>query len=112
MNPPAPYQQPSPQQASLILDQLLQMVTTLLERWMSSPASTFQEQALRSLLPQFLPSLEAELRKEPVKVIQVLAFIHVMLGELLTDPSTPGAHQLLLIQLAELGQPNGHQQPE
>ena len=105
MPAPTPTSQPSPEQASQILERLLNLLEKLLERWMSSPASTFQEQALRSLLPQFLPSLQTELRKNPLQVVQVLMFAHVMLGELLADPTGGGAEQLLLLQLAELDRP-------
>jgi len=105
MPAPTPTSQPSPEQASQILERLLQLLEKLLERWMSSPASTFQEQALRSLLPQFLPSLQAELRKNPLQVVQVLQFVQLMLGELLADPTGGVAEQLLQIQLAELDRP-------
>jgi len=105
MPAPTPTSQPSPEQASQILERLLNLLEKLLERWMSSPASTFQEQALRSLLPQFLPSLQAELRKNPLQVVQVLQFVQLMLGELLADPTGGVAEQLLQIQLAELDRP-------
>ena len=105
MPAPTPTSQPSPEQASQILERLLQLLEKLLERWMSSPASTFQEQALRSLLPQFLPSLQTELRKNPLQVVQVLQFVQLMLGELLADPSGGVAELLLQIQLAELDRP-------
>jgi hypothetical protein len=106
MNEPGPPTfQPSPEQATQIVERLLQLTEKLLERWMSSPASTFQEAALRSLLPQFLPSLQTELRKNPLQVVQVLMFVQLLLGELLADPSGAGAEQLLLVQLAELDRP-------
>ncbi len=107
MSQPAAFPQPSPEQASQTVDRLLQLLEKLLERWMSSPASSFQEQALRSLLPTFAPSLATELRKQPLVVVQALMFAQVMLGELLADPTSGGAEQLLLLQLAELDQPTG-----
>src|SRR5258708_37038436 len=100
--PAAPRPSPSPEQASQIVDQGLQLLENLLARWMSTPASTFQEQALRSLLPQFLPSLQAELRKSPAATVQVLAFVHQALGELLAVD----APQLLLPELARLASGN------
>lgn len=100
--PEAPRPSPSHAQASQIVDQGLQLLEDLLARWMSTPASTFQEQALRSLLPQFLPSLQAELRKNPTATVQVLAFVHQVLGDLLTNPEAPR----LVLTLGELA--SGH----
>ena len=104
--PAAAFPQPTPEQASQIVDRLLQLLEKGLEWWMKTPASTFQEQALRSLLPQFLPSLQNELRKQPVGTVQILVLVHLALGKLLTtDPMAELSDQQLLAQLAELAQP-------
>lgn len=102
---PRVFPQPSPERASQIVDQLAKLLETLLERWMKTPASSFQEQALRSLLPQFVPSLLSELRKDPVATVAVLTFVHWSLTELLLDT---GQLELGLEHLRQLiAPPNG-----
>lgn len=106
MQPPAqPSPFPTPEQARQIVDKLLQLGDQLLEQWMKTPTSSFQEQALRSLLPAFVPSLQTELRKDPGATVAVLAFVHVALGELLQDSTTqlPGP----ALPFAGLEQRNG-----